>query len=61
MKAKMDKPVAKKRYDDEIAQLQGWMKAKSVTKETQDIDTGKQALKAERDPMLERILKLSKW
>ena len=31
------------------------------TKETQDIDTGKQALKAERDPMLERILKLSKW
>jgi len=61
MKAKMDKPVAKKRYDDEIAQLRGWMNAKSVTKETQDIDTGKQALKAERDPMLERILKLSKW
>ena len=34
MKAKMDKPVAKKRYDDEIAQLRGWMKAKSVMKET---------------------------
>ena len=61
MKAKMDKPVAKKSYDDEIAQLRGWMNAKSVTKETQDIDTGKEVVKAERDPMLERILKLSKW
>ena len=28
--------------------------------ETQDVDTGKQALKAERDPMLERILYLAK-
>ena len=27
--------------------------------ETQDVDTGKQALKAERDPMLERILNLA--
>jgi hypothetical protein len=61
MKAKMDKPVAKKSYDKEIAQLQGWMKAKSVMKETQDIDTGDPAPKPERDPMLERILKLSKW
>jgi hypothetical protein len=66
MKAKMDKPVAKKRYDDEIAQLRGWMKAKSVMKETQDIDTGEEVVKAERDPALtnealERILKLSKW
>ena len=61
MKAKMDTDKAKATYDKEIAQLQGWMKAKSVTKETQDIDTGKEALKAERDPMLERILKLSKW
>ena len=26
--------------------------------ETQDVDTGKQALKAERDPMLERMLNL---
>ena len=39
-------------YDKEIAQLQGWMNAKSVTKETQDVDTGKEALKAERDPAL---------
>ena len=31
-----------------------------VAKETQDVDTGKQALKAERDPMLERILNLAK-
>ena len=66
MKAKMDKPVAKKSYDKEIAQLQGWMKAKSVMKETQDIDTGEEVVKAERDPALtnealERILKLSKW
>jgi hypothetical protein len=28
--------------------------------EIEDIDTGKQALKAERDPMLERILYLAK-
>ena len=56
MKAKMDTDKAKATYDKEIAQLQGWMKAKSVTKETQDIDTGKEALKAERDPMLERML-----
>ncbi len=66
MKAKMDTDKAKATYDKEIAQLQGWMKAKSVTKETQDVDTGKEALKAERDPALtnealERILKLSKW
>jgi len=60
MKAKMDTDKAKATYDKEIAQLQGWMKAKSVTKETQDVDTGKQALKAERDPMLERILYLAK-
>ena len=60
MKAKMDTDKAKATYDKEIAQLQGWMKAKSVTKETQDVDTGKQALKAERDPMLERILHLAK-
>ena len=60
MKAKMDTDKAKATYDKEIAQLQGWMKAKSVTKETQDIDTGKQALRAERDPMLERILYLAK-
>jgi hypothetical protein len=60
MKAKMDTDKAKATYDKEIDQLQGWMKAKSVTKETQDIDTGKQALKAERDPMLERILHLAK-
>ena len=33
---------------------------KHVKKETQDIDTGKEALKAERDPMLERILHLAK-
>jgi hypothetical protein len=33
---------------------------KHVKKETQDVDTGKQALKAERDPMLERILNLAK-
>jgi hypothetical protein len=26
--------------------------------ETQDVDTGKQALKAERDPMLERMLNI---
>jgi hypothetical protein len=32
----------------------------AVTQEVQDIDTGKQALKAERDPMLERILNLAK-
>ena len=32
MKAKMDKPVAKKSYDKEIAQLQGWMKAKTAKK-----------------------------
>ena len=56
MKAKMDTDKAKATYDKEIDQLQGWMKAKSVTKETQDIDTGKEALKAERDPMLERML-----
>jgi hypothetical protein len=61
MKAKMDTDKAKATYDKEIAQLEGWMKAKSVTKETQDIDTGKEALKAEREPMLERILQLSKW
>ena len=66
MKAKMDTDKAKATYDKEIAQLQGWMNAKSVTKETQDVDTGKEALKAERDPALtnealERILKLSKW
>ena len=66
MKAKMDTDKAKATYDKEIAQLEGWMKAKSVTKETQDVDTGKEALKAERDPALtnealERILKLSKW
>jgi hypothetical protein len=60
MKAKMDTDKAKATYDKEIDQLQGWMKAKSVTKETQDIDTGKQALRAERDPMLERILYLAK-
>ena len=60
MKAKMDTDKAKATDDKEIAQLQGWMKAKSVTKETQDIDTGKEALKAERDPMLERILYLAK-
>ena len=60
MKAKMDTDKAKATYDKEIAQLQGWMNAKSVTKETQDIDTGKEALKAERDPMLERILHLAK-
>jgi len=60
MKAKMDTDKAKATYDKEIAQLQGWMKAKSVTKETQDIDTGKEALRAERDPMLERILYLAK-
>ncbi len=60
MKAKMDTDKAKATYDKEIAQLQGYLKAKSVTKETQDVDTGKQALKAERDPMLERILYLSK-
>ena len=47
-------------YDKEISQLQGYLKTKSVTKETQDIDTGKEALKAERDPMLERILHLAK-
>jgi hypothetical protein len=52
MKAKMDTDKAKATYDKEIAQLQGYLKAKSVTKETQDVDTGKQALKAERDPML---------
>jgi len=61
MKAKMDTDKAKATYDKEIAQLQGWMKAKSVTKETQDIDTGKEVVKAEREPMLERILQLSKW
>lgn len=61
MKAKMDTDKAKATYDKEISQLEGWMKAKSVTKETQDIDTGKEALKAEREPMLERILQLSKW
>ena len=33
---------------------------KHVTTEIQDIDTGKEALKAERDPMLERILYLAK-
>ena len=33
---------------------------KHVKKETQDIDTGKEALKAERDPMLERMLHLAK-
>ena len=33
---------------------------KHMKKETQDIDTGKQALRAERDPMLERILYLAK-
>jgi len=59
MKAKMDTDKAKATYDKEIAQLQGWMNAKSVTKETQDVDTGKEALKAERDPMLERILNLA--
>ena len=32
---------------------------KHVKKETQDVDTGKEALKAERDPMLERILNLA--
>ena len=52
MKAKMDTDKAKATYDKEIAQLQGWMNAKSVTKETQDVDTGKEALKAERDPAL---------
>ena len=52
MKAKMDTDKAKATYDKEIAQLEGWMKAKSVTKETQDVDTGKEALKAERDPAL---------
>ena len=31
---------------------------KHVKKETQDVDTGKQALKAERDPMLERMLNI---
>jgi len=61
MKAKMDTDKAKATYDKEIAQLEGWLKKKSVTKETQDIDTGKEALKAEREPMLERILQLSKW
>ena len=42
------------------------MNAKSVTKETQDIDTGDPAPKPKRDPALtnealERILQLSKW
>jgi len=58
MKAKMDTDKAKATYDKEIAQLEGWMKTKSVTKETQDVDTGKQALKAGRDPMLERMLNI---
>jgi hypothetical protein len=55
MKAKMDTDKAKATYDKEIAQLQGWMKAKSVTKETQDIDTGKEAITAEGLGIVEEL------
>ena len=44
----------------EMAELLRLAGQQNEVEETQDIDTGKQALRAERDPMLERILYLAK-
>ena len=64
-----EKPVGKMAQDDlddedmtETREMQELLKLAGQQKEvdeTQDVDTGKQALKAERDPMLERILNLA--
>ena len=42
----------------EMAELLRLAGQQNEVEETQDVDTGKQALKAERDPMLERMLNL---
>ena len=65
-----EKPVDMMAQDDlddedldenrEMAELLKLAGQQHGVEETQDVDTGKEALKAERDPMLERILNLAK-
>ena len=52
-----DEDMTEDREMEELLKLAG---QQNEVDETQDVDTGKEALKAERDPMLERILNLAK-
>ncbi len=50
-----DEDLDENREMEELLRLAG---QQNEVEETQDVDTGKQALKAERDPMLERMLNI---